>query len=218
MFHQFIRLRDNDKREGMVPNDFWDSMPEDKSLRENAEENLSKLLFFTYANCWNMDERENALMWKAYAPGGVAIQTTVGKLMDAKLARVMSTDSKGNGWPKIEQCTIEYADSWAELKEKGYRHNDIPLNFLFLHLKRKAFRGEAEVRFRIQSPENFPVQANGSFITPKPEDAPHWCPVTFKTLDWIDQVVTAPSTSEWATKPIQRAAEKKRVRFSASGI
>ena len=34
-------------------------------------------------NCWAMSEHENALMWRVYAHGGVAIRTTVGHLKEA---------------------------------------------------------------------------------------------------------------------------------------
>ena len=34
-------------------------------------------------NCWSMSEYENALMWKWYAPNGVAINTTIGRLKEA---------------------------------------------------------------------------------------------------------------------------------------
>lgn len=220
MFHQFKQLQEADAREGMVVEGFWDSIQSgDIGLKEEGEKNLELLLRFKYASCWNMSDHENALMWKAYAPGGVAVKTIVGKLMDAKIAKVMNTDLKGDGGePKIEQLTIEYADNWKELEAKGYRNDGIPLNVLFLHSKRNAFRSEAEVRFCIGSPENFPVQPDGGYVSPNPDDRPHWCPVTFETLDWIDQVVTAPSTSDWAAKPIGRLAKEKGLSFAQSGI
>jgi hypothetical protein len=216
-FHQFKRLQESDVREGMVPEGFWESM-QDADIKSNSEDNRERLLRFTYANCWNMSEHENALMWKAYAPQGVAIKTTVGKLMGAEITQIMNTKLKGQSATKIEQLTIEYADNWRELEEKGYCHNEIPLNVLFLHLKRKAFCSEAEVRFRIQAPEPFPPQPGGGFVSPNPGDCPPWCPVIFKTLDWIDRVVTAPSTSDWAVKPIRQIAEQKGLDFRPSEI
>src|SRR5438552_2101048 len=114
-FHQFRALRGNDEREGMVPEGFTEDV-----ITSNSEDNRDRLLHFTYANCWNMSECENALMWKAYAPQGVAIKTTVGKFADAKIAELRGVEwSKGGG--VRQQLTIVYADNWSELEEKGYR-------------------------------------------------------------------------------------------------
>ena len=38
--------------------------------RRAGQGNLYKLRRFCYANCWNMSDAEDALMWKAYAPIG----------------------------------------------------------------------------------------------------------------------------------------------------
>lgn len=216
-FHQFKRLQDKDEREGMVPEGFWESMQQSDS-KPNAEENREKLLYFTYANCWSMSEHENVLMWKAHAPDGVAIKTTVGKLMGAEITKFIDTELKGGSFLKLEQLTIEYADNWKELEEKGYRHDEIPLNVLFLHLKQKAFHSEAEVRFRVSPPANFPQRPDGTFTSANPANCPHWCPIVFKTLGWINEVVTAPSTSDWAAKPISRIAKEKGLNFRPSGI
>jgi hypothetical protein len=179
-----------------------------KELQENAEGNLRSLRHFYYASCWNMSAGENALMWKAYAPSGVAIRTTVGKLLDAK---VTAPDAR------MGQSTIEYADHWSELEARGYHHDLIPLNWLFLHSKRKAFASEAEVRFHIQPPAKFGLRA-GQPISANPDDCPPWCPVTFETLGWIDQVVVAPSTTDWAAKPIGRLTKEKGLNFTRSGL
>jgi hypothetical protein len=213
-FHQFKELQDSDAHEGMVVPGFWESVQSHfdgesiKALQESGEGNLYRLRHFYYASCWNMSDGENALMWKAYAPKGVAIKTSVGKLMSAKLTAPNAT---------IGQSTIEYADHWSELEARGYVHDQMPLNWLFLHAKRKAFTSETEVRFHVQPPAKF-IQRAGSPISANPDDCSPWCLVTFETLDWIDQVVTAPSTSNWDAKPIKRLAEEGNLDFAQSGI
>jgi hypothetical protein len=215
MFHQFKELQVSDAREGMVVPGFWESLQSRfqegegfKELQEQAEGNLRKLRHFYCASCWSMSDGENALMWKAYARSGVAIRTTVGKLLDAKIT---APDAR------IGQSTVEYADHWSELEARGYRHDLIPLNWLFLHSKRKAFASEAEVRFHIQPPAKFRQRA-GQPISANPDECSPWCPVTFETLDWIDQVVTAPSTTDFAAKPISRLAKEKGLNFVQSGV
>lgn len=225
MFHQFKKLQESDAREGMAVEGFWNSVERQQdrditNLREMGENSRERLLYFTYANCWNMADHESALMWKAYAPGGIAIETTVGDLENAPIARLMNVDQPGSGGPKLRQLTIEYADDWQELEEKGYRHNSTPLNRLFSHLKRNAFRGEAEVRFDIMPPaptSEYQQRADGSLLADV-NRRPAWCPVAFASLGWIKQIVAAPSTPEWAAEPIKRLSEEKGLAFTVSGI
>lgn len=214
-FHQFKGLQRDDEREGMVPDGFWESMPEYEieTAKKHEESNLGALLEFSYANCWNMGECENALMWKAYAPDGVAIRTTVGKF-EIALRGVKWSEGGGSR----QQLTIEYADNWEELRRKGYRYDGIPLNVLFLHLKRRAFAGEAEVRFSVQPHAHFPQRADGTFMSADRRKCKEWCSVTFETLGWIDEVVTAPSVLGWAAKPISRLAEERGLNFRRSGL
>ncbi len=224
MFNQFHRLQESDRREGMVIEGFWESVKETPDadigvLQEKGEHNLKLSLSFAYANCWNKREHESALMWKAYAPQGIAIQTTVGKLMDAKIISLMNkkvTDDEDP--PKLEQFTIEYADHWSELEAKGYRHHRIPLNRLFLHTKRNAFSDENEVRFHVQPIPKFPVKPNGSPSSADPLDCPPWCPVVFDTLDWIEQIVAAPSAPDSTTNPVRQLAKQNGIKFRISGI
>jgi hypothetical protein len=130
MFRQFKELQKSDAREGMVTEGFWESMlefyreqepqAEITEIRRRAETTLNKLRCFGYASCWNMSARENALMWKAYAPQGIAIRTTVKKFRKAK--QPVGQDLG------IRAQKVEYADHWKDLKKRGYSHDGIPLN------------------------------------------------------------------------------------------
>jgi|GEM_PF-4222640 len=217
-FHQFKKLQDADEREGMIPDGFWQATQEaDQEWQEKIDGHREDLLGFTYANCWNMGGCENSLMWRAYAPHGIAIRTTVGKLTEAAVTKVMETDFKGNDAPRIEQLTIEYADDWSELEAKGYHNDGIPPLVLFLHLKRKAFACEAEVRFRISPPPKFRRQPDGTILA-RHEECPTWCAVKFKALDWIDEVVIAPSMQAEAAKPINGLAKRRGLNFRPSAL
>ena len=218
MFHQFQKLQESDEREGMIPEGFYESMlGGGEATKDVGEHNLELLRYYTYANCWHMSEHENALMWKAYAPGGIAIKTTVGGLLSAKIVKVMDENISEPGSQKLEQRTIEYADNWEELEAKGYQHGNIPLNRLFLQLKRNAFRAEAEVRFRIQ-PSAFPFTTAGKISFIKPEDCKSWCPVVFENLQWVEKVVTAPAIPKWAADAIRQVVERSRLTFESSRI
>ena len=90
-FHRFKELQNIDAREGMVVPGFWRSVWEYKQARlpfpvdlgasrQINEAILDRLRCLTYANCWNMAKQEDNLMWKAYAPKGIAIRTTIANL------------------------------------------------------------------------------------------------------------------------------------------
>jgi hypothetical protein len=221
-FHQFKDLQKIDEREGMVVPGFWDSVIEYYcqhhpnhtvgELRAMGERSLDRMRCFAYANCWNMAKSENVLMWKAYASKGIAIRTTVRQFRNAP--RVMGVDRFN-----IQLQKITYADHWRELEQRGYRHNGIPLNKLFLHTKRKAFSSERELRFRISPnlPLPYILQPNGSYM----KDAsrcPAWFPVIFENLNWIQEVVAESSISPRTAAPIRRLVEEHNLKFRISNI
>ena len=222
MFHQFKELQKIDAREGMVVPGFWESVIEHErqrdpnaditELRTRGERSLDRIRCFEYTNCWNMAKNESTLMWKAYAPQGIAIRTTIGKFKNAP-------QENGNDRLSIRLQKIVYADHWRELERRGYRHNGIPLNVLFLHTKRKSFSSEKEVRFRISPAFSFPYirQPNGSFL----QDAsacPAWFPVVFENLDWIDEVVAESSIPLRAASGIRRLVSQHNLKFRISDL
>jgi len=222
MFHQFKDLRQIDAQEGMVVPGFWPSVIEYErqrdpdadisELRTRAERSLDRLQCFTYASCWNMAKNESFLMWKAYAPEGIAVRTTVGKFKN-------TPQEEGRVRLSIQLQKIVYADHWRELERRGFRHHGIPLNKLFLHTKRKAFSSEREVRFRIKPdlPNPYILQPNGSYL----QDAsacPAWFPVVFENLDWIDEVVAESSIRSHAATAIRRLIHQHNLRFRISNL
>jgi hypothetical protein len=220
MFHQFKELRKSDEQEGMVTEGFWESLldffhridPDEDSdkLRQWAEAQLDKLTCFEYASCWIMADTGKAKMWKNFAPGGIAIRTKVGELMGAKQA--------GSRPQTIRSQIIEYADHWSELEARGYSHCGVPLNRLFLHTKRNKFKDENEIRFRIQPVANFPIGPDGTPRSADPRDCPAWWPVRFETLNWIGEIIAAPSIPSKDAESIQRRVEQKGLSFSRSKI
>jgi hypothetical protein len=217
MFRQFKDLQKSDAREGMGIPGFWESMVEFyqrqdaktdvAEVKNRAEKSLDRLRCFQYANCWNMSKSESALMWKAYAPQGIAITTTVGKFTHAKQESGQDLS--------VRSQKIAYANSWSELRKCGYSHNGIALNRLFLHTKRRAFAGEKEIRFRIAPVFKFGAMPDGS---PDPNECPPWYPVIFENLAWIEEVVAESSIPKWAMRPIHELANQQSLTFRSSEI
>lgn len=220
MFRQFKELQKSDAREGMVTTGFWksilefyreqDPQAEIAELQNKAEVSLDRLRCFEYASCWSMSDGENALMWRAYAPQGIAIRSTVRKFIDARQESVQPQ--------RICPQRIEYADHWRDLQRRGYRHNGTPLNRLFLHTKRKAFASEREVRFRIAPVPEFPLGPDGQPTSADPNRAPPWFPVQFENLNWIEEVVAESSIPQWCVGPIHQLADQHNLTFRASEI
>jgi len=226
MFHQFIELQKIDAREGMVSDDFWRSIWEHLQARlpfpadlgittQMAEARLDRLRCLIYASCWNRGKHENNVMWKAYAPKGIAIRTTVGKFKNAPQA-------SGNERLTIELQKIVYADNWRDLEQRGYRHNEEPQNMLFLHTKRKAFSSEREIRFRIspfgRDRAEITWGRNGMVFSYPLPDCPEWFPVVFENLHWIEEVVAESSISSRAASMIRRQTNQHNLKFSVSDL
>lgn|SRR6202035_5123679 len=220
MFHQFKELRKSDEREAMVTEGFWESLLEflrridpdedaDK-LRAWAEEQLDRLSCFEYASCWIMADTENDKMWRDFAPEGIAIRTNVGEFAHAK--------QTGLNPQPIRSQIIEYADQWSELEARGYSHCGVPLNRLFLHTKRKRFADENEIRFRVHPVPTFPLMPDGRRTSANPRDSKPWHPVTFETLDWIEEIVAASSLPSSDTESIRQRVEQKGLNFRRSEI
>jgi Protein of unknown function (DUF2971) len=228
MFHRFKELQTIDAREGMVVPGFWRSVLEymqairpypvdlGNSRRIN-EAILDRLRCLTYASCWNMAKHENNLMWKAYAPKGVAIRTTIEKFRNAP-------QQNQNEPLTIELQKIVYADNWRQLDQRGYRHSEKAQNMLFLHTKRRAFSSEREIRFRITpfGPDRGEIGWGPDHITvtfsyPLPA-CPEWFPVVFENLDWIEEVVAESSISSRAASTIRREVKQHNLKFRVSDL
>jgi len=163
-----------------------------------------------------MAKHENNLMWKAYAPKGIAIRTTVGKFKNAP-------QETGNERLTIELQKIVYANNWRELEQRGYRHGEEPQNMLFLHTKRKAFSSEREIRFRISpfGPDRAEIGwgRDGTIVFSYPLPAcPEWFPVVFENLDWIEEVVAESSISSRAASMIHRQVNQHNLKFRVSDL
>lgn len=218
IFRRFKELVDSDTHEGQVPPGFLESWkkeimkqnPDKAGLRNWERKSLKtfeNLQLSLYASCWNRpgdnSSRESALMWKAYAPRGIAIKSEVGKLLAAKVRNIPEMDGIS-----LRCERIVYADHWNQLMKRGVRHGGIFMGRLFLHAKRKAFADENEVRFSFQLPFRY---WNARF-------RPSWFGVCFEDLNWIDEVVAESSLAEWAVQIVEQLVRPHGLRFSRSRI
>jgi hypothetical protein len=219
-FRQFKDLEQLDAFEGRVIEGFWESMaemkgcdPKDARLAAEIEENrvrLDTIRCLNYASCWIMAKAENALMWKAYAPGGVAVRTTIGKFKNAKQE---TEDARSR--LSMQAQGIVYGDNWKEVSRR-FRHDGIILNRLFLHTKRRAFSAEREVRFSVW-PYGFSQAFSGGWAPPDPSKCASRFSVRFKNLNWIDEIVLERSIG-WAVNRLGELASENGLDLRVSGI
>ena len=221
MFRQFRDLERSDKQEGMIPDEFWESWERARhqerpdgglgKSRKEADARLFMLRCTQYISCWNAAEGENALMWMSYAPKGVAIKTTVGRLSEAGYE-----NKEQFGMINCER--VEYADDWHDLEDRGFEHGGVVQNRLFLNRKRKLFSAENEVRLRIQPR---PTCQNDADIERRPPGFPElwptWFPVVFENLEWVDEVVADSSIAAWSIATFSELIASSGLRLRLSG-
>lgn len=155
--------------------------PERSKALSEIRERVRKNVFM---NCWHMNERESAAMWKLYARSNeaIAIQTTFQALHNCLP-------------PKTHLGAVQYID---------YENDFIPEDsFLrpFMY-KRKSFEHEREVRALIYTrPEDSESYVGYAF-----EDIGRTVPV--KLNDLIETVYVAPTSTKWFVSLVESVMKK----------
>lgn len=188
MFRKLIRMRDSDRAEGMSPNGYED-------LGKSESNDMDQFLSNRWGACWMRNAEENALMWRAYAPRGVAIKATVGGLLgainEAKDRPPLKSD--------VEALEMLYHDEWDEvlksLDETGFEVPDHPhlkriRNYLLLaRIKRKAFAVENEIRFLAEPTVALASEWKERATTNERPIFPDWLTMPVDDLHWIEKLV-----------------------------
>jgi hypothetical protein len=144
--------------------------PETFERLSKYRENLRKR---TFINCWHMNERESAAMWKLYARSNeaIAIQSTFNMLHSCLPANTYLG-------------TVQYIDYNSDFLPEGNMFSP------FVH-KRKSFEHEREVRALIQIFSTNPSTQAGQPVG----DVGRIVPVNLDAL--IEKVYVAPTSSTW---------------------
>lgn len=160
-----------------------------------ATKNLRK----SYAiSCWSMSEEESAALWQLYrsSQGGVAIQTTVGRLK--------------------KSFEREKRDIYiGEVKYINYVRDSIPINnalYPFLY-KRESFKHEQELRAVIFS-TNFVTE--GGFL--KRISYPEGYCVQIDPDILIENVFVSPVTPKWQNELVKSMLSKYGLKRKVSKV
>lgn len=134
-------------------------------------------------SCWHANETESVAMWKLYTTGddGVAISTTVGKLMS-------SLTPKGIQDTRFNVGQVKYINHDANIVTETPPERQTSLQSLF-H-KSREYAHEQEVRIVVVMPQNKPY--------PRSElDFP------LTSLSFIEQIIISPRFPTWALPALQ---------------
>jgi len=137
-------------------------------------------------NCWHMNERESAGMWKLYTATNesVCVQSTY-----RRLRSVLPTN--------VSMSVVHYIDYAKDWSPEGN------LLYPFVH-KRLSFAHEQELRALLfQSP---PVLGGGMNFAAELPDRGIWQSVTISDL--VESVYIAPAAPEWFRELVARVVER----------
>jgi hypothetical protein len=162
-----------------------------------------------FVNSWHMNEYESGAMWKVFttAEGGIAIQSTVGRLIASFPPLPIPVESASiEKFPQVFISTVEYFD---------YDTDNIDTGNIFLPYlaKQKYFDYERELRAVLWRPKPMPSESNspGEYVDTNLEtltenlyvspSAPEYYVDAVKAVCKKYEIATLVKQSEAGTKP-----------------
>jgi hypothetical protein len=166
----------------------------DSELVVSARELAEKMRAWTYVNCWHINERESAAMWKLYSrtDEAVAIQSTY-----LKLHHVLPEDTYLG--------KVKYID---------YDVQSMPEGNLFWPYVHKRLSFEHERELRIVSGD-VPITEKGGFDVNKVNEAPgKFVDVDLEIL--IENIYVSPTAPTWFFELVQSVVKRYEHSFKVS--
>ena len=166
----------------------WDIIDREKAPKQfqNARKFARKMVAIS---CWNMQQEESAALWKIYTNtiGGIAIQTTIGKLIES------IRDEKRD----VYIGKVEYIDYYSDLPSDQLTGDYILKVFFY---KGTSYKFENEVRMVIRLPE-LKVDKQGIFSFIKQHKGYE---VTIDPDTLIENVYFSPTSEKWEKGVIEK--------------
>lgn len=166
-----------------------ESMGISKSAKEGQSELFKNIRKYTFINCWHMNDVESNAMWKLYLNNdeGIAIQSTVGKLIDSI-----------NTAKDVKILPVTYINY-----EIDYMPTD-DLFCTFVH-KEKAYSHEREIRAIIQEIPKIPDLNSYS------EPLTVGLKVEINLDKLIDSIYVSPTASTWLEGTVKSVIEAYKI-------
>jgi hypothetical protein len=148
-----------------------------QSALEQMSQFFSKVIKFTFVNCWHLNEYESAAMWKLYLKSneGIAVRSTFNRLKEC-----FGDDKYDIFIGKVKY--IDYERDWLPEGNAFYP---------FVH-KRRSFEHEQELRAVIQE---IPFKDDKLDLSMLPQDDGIYIKVYLDML--IESIYVAPTSPTW---------------------
>lgn len=156
------------------------------------------------ACCWYLREHESEAMWKLYASEGIAIRSTLGRLID-------SLGTAPTGATPIYVGEVNYIDYAKEITRPITGPNGEPRRnngFIPVMHKRKSFEHEKELRAILCAVgDGMEKLVDGTEIA-VPAMSAAGCEVPVDLDRLIDQIVVSPNVPLWIVDVVTDAVRK----------
>jgi hypothetical protein len=154
----------------------------------------------TAVNCWYAGEHESAAMWRLYSSEGIAVRTTL-----AKLIQSLPKGAPGDGTNAIQVGQVQYVDYETDFMPVGNSY------WPFMH-KRLSFEHEREVRAVIHEIGKNMIDY-GSFGIREPGVPPEGLLVPVAIESLVQSLHIAPSSPSWFAAAVSDVVDRFGYRF-----
>jgi hypothetical protein len=177
-------------------------------LQPQVARTRAALLRLHAACCWHLAEHESEAMWKLYANEGIAIQSTVGRLLRSLPPATVIEEP---GLTPIYVGVVSYIDYAKDITRPMLGADGTPRwnnTYIPLMHKRKSFEHEHELRAILTAiGDGHEVLGDGSQVlrTAIPQEGCH-VPVDIGQL--VEQIVVSPNMPMWFVDVVTEAVRR----------
>lgn len=187
---------------------------EDTEIPQSALETMSQAARqhrkTTYLNCWHLNNYESAAMWEQYSTNGqgIAIQTTVGDLIDS-LTDKPGVFKSGEDTPD-DSDEIDRIITFGRVQYLDYDRHLIPENNLYAPLFHKRLSFKYEQEFRAAFSKHFEIlrEDDEADFMDGSDDIPAGVYVDVNLEKLIDTLYISPTSPEWFSEQVELIKER----------
>jgi hypothetical protein len=181
--------------------DFRRGLSDDAYL-EKMRYLTQRLREWSWVSCWHLAEGESAALWRLYArsPGGIAIQSTIERLMEF----VPEQLNKDGVYIRSQDISIVHYIDYQK------RNPDMNSTVGLLICKRESFRHERELRAVIQLIPTIESSSRpgGRAIDLSAPTGPPGVEVAVRVNRLVERIYVEPSSPDWYFELIKSAIKR----------
>jgi hypothetical protein len=177
-------------------------------IQEQAARTRASMLKLHAACCWHLAEHESEAMWKLYANEGIAIQSTVGRLVGSLPA---ATPVEDPALTAIYVGVISYIDYAKDITRPMTAPDGTPRwnnTYIPLMHKRKSFEHERELRAILTAVGDGHEDIGAGIKVLRTAIPPEGCHVPVDLEKLVEQIVVSPSMPMWFVDVVAEAVHR----------